>query len=81
MVEYLQQVLDTFRVFLWIFLVVLSVIWFRALQVSADPLLVFSPDKAMVLEKYLKWVLAIIVVIILLLFFLPSSASLHALLT
>lgn len=80
MVEYLQQILDTLRVFLWIFLAILSAIGFRAFAISADPLLVLFPDKARVLDNLIKWVAVVIVVIILLIFFLPSSASLHALL-
>lgn len=81
MVEYLQQVLDTLRVFLWIFLVILSIVWIRAVQLSSEPLLLFFPEKAKVLNAVIKWVPMIILVIVILLFFLPSSASLHALLT
>lgn len=81
MVEYLQQILDTLRVFLWIFLVILSITWVRAVQLSSEPLLLLFPEKANVLNAVIKWVPMFILIIVLLLFFLPSSASLHALLT
>lgn len=80
MTEYLLQILDTFRIFLWIFLVLFPVIWFRALTQVDDPLLVLFPELRSKLLMIVKWLPVVILIIVLLLFFLPSSASLTALL-
>jgi len=80
MIEYFQQILDTLRIFLWVFLAILSVAWVQSVRYSCEPILIFFPEYAKPINLIVKWVPGLVVVIILLLFFLPSAASLKALL-